>query len=41
MIKNYETPSIEIQNYENVILTAEASVVIEFPWADGETDFFE
>lgn len=40
MIKNYETPSIEIINYESEIQTA-PSVVIEFPWADGETDFFE
>lgn len=41
MSKYYETPSIEIVSYESEILTAEASVVIEFPWADGETDFFE
>lgn len=42
MNKNYEFPSIEILNYESDILTAEASVVIDFPWSDeNETDFFE
>ena len=42
MNKNYETPSIEIISYESEILTAEASVVIPFPWADeNESDFFE
>ena len=42
MMKNYETPSIEIINYESEIQTAGASIVIEFPWAeDGESEFFE
>lgn len=41
-MKNYETPSIEIINYESEILTAGASIVVNFPWADeDETDFFE
>ena len=41
MIKNYETPSIEIVNYESEVLTAGGSVVIQFPWADeGESDYF-
>lgn len=42
MIKNYETPSIEIIEYETEIETAGASIVINFPWADDdESDFFE
>ena len=41
MSKNYENPIIEILNYENEVLTAGGSVVIEFPWAEGEEDFFE
>ena len=41
-MKNYETPSIEIINYESEVLTAGGSIVIEFPWAnDGESEFFE
>ena len=41
MIKNYETPSIEIVNYESEVLTAGGSIVIDFPWADeNESDFF-
>ena len=42
MIKNYETPSIEIINYESDIQTVGGSIVINFPWADdGESEFFE
>ena len=42
MNRNYETPSIEIINFEKDIHTAGASIVIEFPWAeDGESEFFE
>ena len=41
MIKNYETPSIEIVNYESEVLTAGGSIVIDFPWTDeNESDFF-
>ena len=43
MMKNYETPSIEIVNYETEIQLAGASIVIDYPWA-GEDDgsgFFE
>ena len=41
MMKNYETPSIEIINYESEVLTAGGSVVIDFPWVEeGESDFF-
>ena len=42
MIKNYETPSIEIVKYESEVLTAGGSVVIEFPWTEeGDSEFFE
>ena len=41
MNKNYETPSIEILNYESDIQTVGGSIVIDFPWADdNESDFF-
>ncbi len=40
MNKNYETPSIEILNYESEVLTAGGSVVIDFPWAEGDEDYF-
>ena len=41
-MKNYQTPSIEIIKYESEILTAGASIVIDFPWADeDESEFFE
>ena len=40
MIKNYETPSIEIINYESEIQLG-ASVIVEYPWSkDGESEFF-
>ena len=40
MNKNYETPSIEIINYESGVLTAGGSVVIDFPWAEEGEDYF-
>ena len=41
MIKNYETPSIEIIEYETEIQTG-PSVIIDYPWADDndESGFF-
>lgn len=33
MIKNYETPSIEIIEYETEIQTG-PSVIIDYPWGD-------
>ena len=42
MMKNYETPSIEIVNYETEIQTAGASIVVEYPWDDNDgSGFFE
>ena len=42
MIKNYETPSIEIIKYESDIHTVGGSIVINFPWTDDdESEFFE
>jgi hypothetical protein len=44
MNKNYETPSIEIIEYESDIHTANSSTIFDFPWLDGnegESDFFE
>ena len=43
MTKNYETPSIEIVEYEIDILTSGGSAVFDFPWLEGnedESDFF-
>ena len=42
MMKNYETPSIEIVNFETEIQTG-PSIVIEYPWAGDEdgSGFFE
>ena len=42
MNKNYETPSIEIINYETEIQTG-PSIVIDYPWASDEdgSGFFE
>lgn len=42
MIKNYETPSIEIIEYETEIETANSSTIFDYPWAgDDESSFFE
>lgn len=43
MMKNYETPSIEIIEYETEIQTAGGSIVIDYPWADENdgSGFFE
>ncbi len=42
MMKNYETPSIEIIQYETEIHTG-PSIVIDYPWVSDEDDsgFFE
>ena len=42
MSKIYETPSIEIINYETEIQTG-PSIVIDYPWASDEdgSGFFE
>ena len=42
MSKIYETPSIEIINYETEIQTG-PSIVFDYPWASDEdgSDFFE
>ena len=41
MNKNYETPSIEIINYETEIQLA-ASIVVDYPWEDSDgSGFFE
>ncbi len=42
MIKNYETPSIEIINYELEIQTEGPSIVFNYPWEDSDdSGFFE
>ena len=43
MNKNYESPSIEIINFETNIQTAGASIVINYPWTKDEdgSGFFE
>ena len=38
MTKNYETPSIEIVEYEIDILTANTSAIFDFPWFDKDKD---
>ena len=42
MSKNYETPSIEIIEYETEIETSSTSTIFDYPWADeGDSSFFE
>ncbi len=41
MNKNYETPSIEIINYQSEIELA-ASIVVNYPWSDAdESGYFD
>lgn len=42
MDKNYETPSIEIIEYETEIQTAGSSTIFDYPWLDdSDSGFFE
>lgn len=41
MNRNYDTPLIEIIEFNDDIVTANASIVFDYPWIDdNDNDFF-
>ena len=42
MMKNYETPAIQITEFDSLVETADGSIVVNYPWEDTNNEgFFE
>lgn len=42
MSKNYETPTIQITDFDCLVETEGGSIVVNYPWKDAENEgFFE
>ena len=42
MMKNYETPVIQITEFDTLVETADGSIIVNYPWSDtNDEGFFE